>query len=568
MREHGRLEDVAGSMARREAVDWDRIGADADSADERRWLENLRLVEALAAAAQASGDDDRTRPLDAAAPARDETPPTLPAWGPLNLLERIGRGGFGDVYRAWDSRLNRPVALKLLRDDVDGIDETDEERILTEARLLARVEHPHVARVYGVDRHEGRAGIWMELVEGTDLRTLVLEGRPLGARDAARLGRDIADALAAVHAADVVHQDVKPQNVVVRPDGRVALMDFGAGRRRRFTSDAGPRLVAGSPRYLAPETLLDNAPPSPASDVYALGATLCFLLTGETPVEGTLVEIARAHRDGTARKPGTLRRDLPADLVAIVDACLAPRATRPATAAEVRDALDAWLAAHAERRPRRRGIWVAAAVLVAVLAVGWALRGRIVPAGPISAQVEMATLDRGGWTPLALNDPITSDDEVELRIQLSRSAHVYVLNRDAEGNTVLLFPMTGGGVRNPLPAGRPISLPGQIGAERMGWAFSPVAGSEDFLVLASAEPLREFEQALTQVATVDVGGGLTVSPVGPSTLDVAFRGVIGMVPAETPAGERDDLFALATQLQDDPPAQLWIQRLRLVNTGR
>ena len=150
-------------------------------------------------------------------------------WGRLELLELVGKGTFGEVYRARDAQLQREVAVKLLHvgRPHDGL----VDRMLHEARALARVQHPNVVIVHDAEERDGRVGLCMEFVRGRTLEQLLLAEGPRGAREAALIGQDLCQALAAVHAAGLVHRDVKAQNVMRENGGRVVLMDFGAGLR-------------------------------------------------------------------------------------------------------------------------------------------------------------------------------------------------------------------------------------------------------------------------------------------------------------------------------------------------
>src|SRR4029453_2894471 len=202
-----------------------------------------------------------------------------------------------------DSHLNRDVALKLLRGDVTHFRPID--RLLSEARKLAQVRHPNVVTVHGADVRDGRAGLWMELVEGQTLDAWLRVHGPMGAGEAATTGIDLSRALAAVHAADLVHGDVKAQNVVREQGGRIVLMDFGAGRAQG--ADAAG--VAGTPMYLAPGVLAGE-PPTIQSDLYSLGVLLFHLLTRAYPYTGADVDGLRdAHADGERRWLRDLRPD-------------------------------------------------------------------------------------------------------------------------------------------------------------------------------------------------------------------------------------------------------------------
>jgi tetratricopeptide (TPR) repeat protein len=200
-------------------------------------------------------------------------------WGSFELRELVGRGSFGEVYRAWDPDLQREVGLKLL---VPRPSQTEApfEEVRREARALAAVRHPNILPVYGVDRHEGRVGFWTDFVHGKTLAALVREQGPFGYREAALIGQDVCRALSAVHRAGLLHRDIKAENVMREEGGRILLMDFGlsalGGSQRNF---------AGTPRYMAPE-LLRGEGATTASDLYAVGVLLFFLVTGQYPGDG------------------------------------------------------------------------------------------------------------------------------------------------------------------------------------------------------------------------------------------------------------------------------------------
>lgn len=183
---------LAESIADGSAIDWDAAEAGA-SADDKAVVRQLRVLASLA------GLHRRAEPVVA-----------VGNWAHLTLLERLGGGTFGDVYRAWDRHLEREVALKLLRGAGDG--DIQASRIASEGRLLARVRHPNVITVHGVDVHEGRVGLWMELVHGATLEQALADRGPFSAREAALVGIDLCRALAALHGAGLIHRDVKAQS--------------------------------------------------------------------------------------------------------------------------------------------------------------------------------------------------------------------------------------------------------------------------------------------------------------------------------------------------------------------
>ncbi len=259
-------------------------------------------------------------------------------WAHLHLLESIGHGSSGMVYRAWDSRLAREVALKLM--PAGG---TSTSSTLVEARRLARIHHPHVVSVYGADQIDGRVGVWMELLRGRTLHDVVRAQGPLSAREAALLGADVCSALAAVHGAGLLHRDIKAQNVVREHGGRIVLMDLGAGREM---ADDPSLDLAGTPLYMAPE-LFVGGPATVRSDIYSLGVLLFFLTTGSVPVvASTLTEIRRAHEQGPRKSLRDLRPDLSRAFVETVDRAIGPDpADRFASAGEMERALSASMGA-------------------------------------------------------------------------------------------------------------------------------------------------------------------------------------------------------------------------------
>ena len=241
------------------------------------------------------------------------SPEALERWGPFEHLQRVGRGSFGEVYRAFDPTLQRYVALKLLLPS--GLNRDDEaSALLREARAIARVRHPNVLSIYGVDRHDGRVGLWSDFVQGTTLSRLLAAQGPLGPREAALIVIDVCRAVGAVHAVGLLHRDIKSGNVMREEGGRILLMDFGLTLESGIENDP-----SGTPAYMAPELLLGR-PATIASEIYAIGVLLFHLLTGRYPVEGAnLGELRSAHAAGTRRTVLDVRPDLPVALAHVVE---------------------------------------------------------------------------------------------------------------------------------------------------------------------------------------------------------------------------------------------------------
>lgn len=237
----------------------------------------------------------------------------LTEWGPFQLLEMVGHGGFGEVYRAFDTVLQREVALKLLLPRISS--QADQEKeVLREARQMAKVRHPNVVSVYGVDTHAGRVGFWSDFVRGRTLASVLAMQGPFGPREAALAGIDICKAVSAVHGAGLLHRDIKTANVMREEGGRILLMDFGLSLEERDN-----HLFGGTPVYMAPE-LFDGGKASVASDIYAIGVLLYHLLTAKYPVEASsLKEMAAMHAANRRRSLYDERADLPEKLVAVIE---------------------------------------------------------------------------------------------------------------------------------------------------------------------------------------------------------------------------------------------------------
>jgi len=224
------------------------------------------------------------------------------------LTDELGHGGMGVVWRATDTLLGRQVALK----EVDlprGVEAAGREslraRVSREARAAARLSHPGVVTVYDI-AHDGEQDfIVMELVSAPTLEELVRTGGPLAPQRAARLGLGLLDALEAAHRAGIVHRDLKPKNVMVREDGATKLADFGIASVQGDPRLTATGLVVGSPAYMAPEQVEAQAV-SPATDLWALGATLWFAVEGQPPFGGGEFQTLSAIVNGQPRRPERL----------------------------------------------------------------------------------------------------------------------------------------------------------------------------------------------------------------------------------------------------------------------
>ena len=335
------LDDIADAVLDGEPVDWPSAESSAHEAA-RPLLPHLRLVASVA--------DAQRIALPAADPLH--MPQALAAghWGHLRLIEQIGRGTFGEVFRAWDTRLDREVALKLL--PASSSPTNRDSAVIHEGRLLARVHHPNVVTIYGAEQIGDRVGLWMELVRGRTLEQELLSGDTLAHDDVVHVGIELCRAVSSVHAAGLLHRDIKAHNVMRARGGRIVLMDFGAAR---FTTPRRYRPgLSGSPLYLAPEVLLGSTPTA-ASDLYSLGVLLYYLVSGEFPVVADSLEGLRtAHSHRERRRLRDVRPDLPSAFVLAVDAATAPLPERrPESAGALEGLLEAALG-RAPAPPRLR----------------------------------------------------------------------------------------------------------------------------------------------------------------------------------------------------------------------
>ena len=331
------------------------------------------------------------------------------AWGSLRIVARIGGGIFGEVYRAFDPRLDREVALKLLHPPSvhqSSVETLPALAVVEEGRLMARVRHPGVVTVHGAERIDGQVGVWMELVEGQTLAQEVAERGPLPAAEIPRIGLLLADALAAVHHAGVLHRDVKAQNVMREGGGRIVLMDFGTG----LDLGDGAKALAGTPLYLAPEVIAGGAA-TVRSDIYSLGVLLFHLATGEFPVRGdTLGAVREAHARGDRQTVHAARPTVPRSLAHVIQRAIA---VDPAARYESAESFALALRATSPEVRRQRMLLVAGA-LVLVSAAGLSiatLRSR--PAAPalltgvVEQQIDVALQQKaqirgpavGEWIP-------------------------------------------------------------------------------------------------------------------------------------------------------------------------
>jgi hypothetical protein len=401
------LRRALDAISHDEPVDWLVLHTEAADAGEAEQLADLQALEQMSQLAAPRGVSGLAL-VAPEAPGRTSLD-VAEKWGSIEIRGHLGRGAYGDVYEGWDTRLAREVALKLLPSESSGA-------TVEEARRLARVRHPHVVTVFGADQHDGVPGLWMELLHGRTLDDILWAQGQFSAGEAATIVGDVCSAVASLHAAGLVHRDIKAQNVMREVGGRIVLMDLGTsmdlGR-----SDAPVASLAGTPLYMAPE-LFDGAPPTVASDVYALGVLLYRLVSNTFPMEAqTIADVRAAHAETRLRPLREVRADLPTGFVAVVERAMAAHAKD-----RFRSASDLERALRAPDGPRllsgawRQAAWISAALvlvaLLGVLAAGVGWRAGRVDADDGRSRVSALPDDQfrlfGGYVDLAFEKRATS----------------------------------------------------------------------------------------------------------------------------------------------------------------
>jgi eukaryotic-like serine/threonine-protein kinase len=255
--------------------------------------------------------------------------------GRYELKHVVGTGGMSTVYCAFDTLLERNVALKILHEQY-GDDAEYVERFRREARAVAQLSHPHIVTVIDRGEEEGRQFIVFELVDGDNLKELVERGGPLPVRRAVELGLEVGRALAFAHAQGLVHRDVKPQNVLLDGDGRAKVTDFGIVRSLDAVGHTQTGTVLGTSHYIAPEQARGERVDA-QTDVYSFGVVLYELLAGEVPYPGDgFLSVAMKHVNDPVPSVLDRRPDTPIRLATLIERCMAKdSADRPASMEEV-----------------------------------------------------------------------------------------------------------------------------------------------------------------------------------------------------------------------------------------
>jgi hypothetical protein len=292
-------------------------------------------------------------------------------WGPYRVIRLLGRGGMGEVYEAEQLETGRRLALKVLRDTLRG--DEDRARFLREGQLAASISHAHTVYIFGSEEVGGAPAITMELLPGGTLKDRVSAEGPMPPSAAVSAVLDIIGGLDAAQAAGILHRDIKPSNCFVDADGAVKVGDFGLSistLSRDVRHELATAGFEGTPQFAAPEQLRGE-PLDVRADIYAVGATLYYLLTGRPPLDAPdLRELVSKVASEKPASPRVLRRDIPRGLAAVVLRCLAKApAGRPQSYAELADLLRPYVSADEVPAPltARFVAWIADSVIVAIM---------------------------------------------------------------------------------------------------------------------------------------------------------------------------------------------------------
>jgi serine/threonine protein kinase len=365
----------------------------------------------------------------------------------------------------------------------------------------------------------------MELVKGQTLDEIVRRQAPFSATEATLIGIDLCRALAAVHAAGILHGDIKAHNVMREEGGRTVLMDFGTGRDlKRQLSGAGGDF-AGTPLYLAPEVFAGHHR-TMASEIYSVGVLLYFLVSGSYPVEGdTRTVIRQLHDQRSARKPlRDVRPDLPDRFIRVVERSLAERPEeRFESPGTLESALAQVLPTPQPPPPSPAPTLKLALVVLAVVSLGlgaltvYRLRnaatgeeaqGPVTSSPPVEYRIDAAFYreQTGAVERLRPGTQLSRDESLSLQVEVSAPVYVYVVNEDERGESYLLFPLPGLALTNPLPPGQRHRLPGRWNGEAISWQVTSEGQKEHFLILASPERSAKFEEIFATLPQPSFGG--------------------------------------------------------------
>ena len=241
--------------------------------------------------------------------------------GRYEIIEELGEGGMGKVYRVEDNKINEEVALKILRPQI-AVDKKTIERFRNELKLARRIAHRNVCKMYDLDEEKGTHYITMEYVPGEDLKSMIKMSRQLSVATAVNIAKQVCEGLSEAHRLGVVHRDLKPSNVMIDREGNARIMDFGIARSLDARGITGAGAVVGTPEYMSPEQV-EGKEADQRSDIYSMGVILFEMLTGRVPFEGdSSLSIALKHKTEAPPDPRDFNAQIPEDLGHTILKCM------------------------------------------------------------------------------------------------------------------------------------------------------------------------------------------------------------------------------------------------------
>ncbi len=255
------------------------------------------------------------------------------------IIEELGKGGMGKVYKVMDTKIKEKIALKLLKPEIAS-DKNTLERFSNELKFSRKIRHENVCQMYDLNEEKGTHYITMEYIHGEDLKRLIRKMGQMSAGQAISLAKQMCEGLTEAHKLEVVHRDLKPQNIMVDEEGKARIMDFGIARSLKGKGMTGAGVMIGTPEYMSPEQV-EGKDVDQRSDIYSLGVILYEMVTGRVPFEGdTPFTIGVKQKSEIPREPGELNSQVPSDLSGMIMKCLEKdKKNRYQSAGEVRSEL-------------------------------------------------------------------------------------------------------------------------------------------------------------------------------------------------------------------------------------